>query len=179
MMKRYWSTNFTWAGTDSNRRRRKPPDLQSGAIDRSATDPLFKFHYFFYFLSRRPDLLSVCQNFRRKFWYKPESASGGNWQSTVYPPDTFEPPIRFELITYCLQNSCSTMELGWRVKRAGKTIAPLRLNETFRRIEASLPLSYFGENNSPSRKQPFQPLHFVFHVNIHRIQLDYLLKALF
>lgn len=28
-----------WAGTDLNRRRRKSPDLQSGAIDHSATDP--------------------------------------------------------------------------------------------------------------------------------------------
>ena len=28
-----------WAGTDSNRRSREAPDLQSGAFDRSATDP--------------------------------------------------------------------------------------------------------------------------------------------
>ena len=29
-----------WAGKDSNLRRRKPPDLQSGAFDRFATDPI-------------------------------------------------------------------------------------------------------------------------------------------
>ena len=39
-----------WAGTDLNRRRPKPPDLQSGAIDHSATDPLN------FPLSRCPDL---------------------------------------------------------------------------------------------------------------------------
>ena len=28
-----------WAGLDSNQRRRKPPDLQSGPFDRFGTDP--------------------------------------------------------------------------------------------------------------------------------------------
>lgn len=32
--------NFTWAGTDLNRRRPKSSDLQSDAFDRSATDPI-------------------------------------------------------------------------------------------------------------------------------------------
>ena len=31
-----------WAGLDSNQRRRKPPDLQSGPFDRFGTDPRLK-----------------------------------------------------------------------------------------------------------------------------------------
>ena len=60
-------SNNLWAGQDSNLRRRKPPDLQSGPFDHSGTYPINSLS------AARPNIFLF--NMRRNIWLKPARIS--------------------------------------------------------------------------------------------------------
>ena len=91
-----------WAERDSNPRRLTPSGLQPDPVDRFGIYPWAQVLCILYKVSRvKLNTLYILQNSS----YKPE------------------PPTGFEPITYCLQNSSSTVELGWQYILFLKTVA--------------------------------------------------------